>query len=171
MHVIVLLTLAPVSHSYSISATVILHWPAGPAENATTLILQLRKMRFSQMMLLPKFMYPAMDGGGMGTQVSQSPALDSGLESSEAVQIHFHVFFLLLFSKCTARVLTMCLGNIYTSQLSLWWTQCGRPNRYPQGTHINKSTVMTHGEIPCENVALGNRILIHAALFSLVGQG
>lgn len=49
---------------------------------------------------MPKFIYPTMDGTRMGTQVSQSPALDTGLEGSEAAQIHFHGFLLLLFSEC-----------------------------------------------------------------------
>ena len=41
-----------VSHSYSISATIKPHWCAGPAGNITTPILQLRKLRFSQVMYL-----------------------------------------------------------------------------------------------------------------------
>lgn len=41
-----------------------------------------------------------MDGTRMWAQVSQSPALDSGLDGSEAAQIHFHAFLFLLFSEC-----------------------------------------------------------------------
>lgn len=41
-----------------------------------------------------------MDGTRMWAQVSQSPALDSGPDGSEAAQIHFHAFLLLLFSEC-----------------------------------------------------------------------
>ena len=54
---------------------------------------------------IAQFTHPAVDGTRMETQVSQSPhivtcALDSGLEGSEAAQIHFHAFLLLLFSEC-----------------------------------------------------------------------
>lgn len=42
----------------------------------------------------------------MKTLVSQLPALDSGLECSEAAQIHLHACFLLLFSLCAIGVLS-----------------------------------------------------------------
>lgn len=83
----------------------------------TILIFQLRKLKVSQTTLLPTFMYQVTDGDAMKTQVSQLPALDSGRECSEAAQIYFHTFLLLLLSKCYSGF-TLCPSNAYIRQLS-----------------------------------------------------
>lgn len=76
----------------------------------TTLIFQLGKLKVSQATVLPTCMYQATDGDGMKTQGSQRPALDTGHECSEAAQIYFHTFLLLLLSKCYSGF-TMCPSN------------------------------------------------------------
>ena len=103
----------------------------------TTLILQLRRLKFIQMMLLPKFMYLASDATVMRTQVSQLPALDPHTGGSGAAQIHFMPSF----SFSAADILQgfypepgqhMCKPAV-PMVIAVW-----KPNRHPQGTYINK---------------------------------
>lgn len=118
----------------------------------------------------PKFMDLKVDRGGIESRHFRPLVLASGMpESKRAI---LKPSFLSSVANVLERFPTPLpfLGNTFISQLSPWLPQSARPNRRPQCTHTDKSSRLTHKEIPCDKAALGGAILICKDLFSLVGR-